>query len=183
MPGTVSIAGVRKCRDQKPDANWGDVPNGSMSASTRSADRGSPTVSRVPRRVPLVAWRLRRPYRYARACCPQPGASGSKSGLCDQTRGESQKLLADVAHTRHALRDAEQMAAATRPAFAGATLERACSSSRNRLVPTRMLGGVGAGTGNRTSYPISSRVWCPSEKAEFSRHSTRQTGLFGFASD
>ncbi len=30
---------------------------------------------------------------------------------------------------------------------------RACSSSRNRLVRTRLLGGVGAGTGNRPRLP------------------------------
>jgi hypothetical protein len=34
------------------------------------------------------------------------------------------------------------------------SLERACSSATNRLVRTRMLGGVGAGRGNPPGYPI-----------------------------
>ena len=34
------------------------------------------------------------------------------------------------------------------------TLGCACSSSWNRLVRIRMLGGVGAGAGNRPGYPI-----------------------------
>ena len=36
----------------------------------------------------------------------------------------------------------------------GATLDRARSRSRNSLVRTRMLGGVGAAAGNRRGYPI-----------------------------
>jgi len=34
------------------------------------------------------------------------------------------------------------------------TLIRAGSSSKNRLVRTRLLGGVGAGDGNALGYPI-----------------------------
>jgi hypothetical protein len=72
----------------------------------------------------------------------------------DQTCRKSQKLLAVVQDTRHALRDAERMARATRTAFVKATLERACSTSRNRLMRTRLSGGVGTGTGNRPGYRI-----------------------------
>ena len=51
-------------------------------------------------------------------------------------------------------RDAQQVAGATRTAFVEATLEPACSASRNRLMRTRMLGGVGRVPGNGRPYPI-----------------------------
>ena len=64
------------------------------------------------------------------------------SGHGDQTRGHSQKLLASVTDTRHALCDAEQVAGATGTTFAQTTLVRPRSASRNRLMRTRMSGGV-----------------------------------------
>ncbi|MFO7904658.1 MAG: group II intron maturase-specific domain-containing protein [Planctomycetota bacterium] len=50
----------------------------------------------------------------------------------------------------------EQVAGATRASLAQAALGAACSSSWNRLVRPRLLGGVGAGRGNPPGYPISS---------------------------
>ena len=67
------------------------------------------------------------------------------------------KLLADVTYTCHTHCDVEQVAGATRTSFVKATLGRACSSSRNRLVRTRMLGGVGRAVSNGRPYPISSK--------------------------
>ena len=84
-----------------------------------------------------------------------PRASGRESGHGDQTRGQSQKLLAVVSDTRHANRDAQPVARATRTAFAQTTLVRPRSASRNRLVRTRMLGGVGRAVSNDRPYPIS----------------------------
>jgi hypothetical protein len=52
----------------------------------------------------------------------------------DQARHQSQEVLADVSDTRHALRDAKQMAGRTRTLFVKRALERACSSSGNRAV-------------------------------------------------
>ena len=85
-----------------------------------------------------------------------PGGVGLKQAgpPCDQTRNESQELLAAVTNARHALRDAQQVAGGTRTAFAQTTLVRPRSASRNRLVRTRMLGGVGRAVSNDRPYPI-----------------------------
>jgi len=80
--------------------------------------------------------------------------TGSQSGLGDQARGESQKLLADVSYTRHAIRHAQQMAGRTGSSFVRKTLVRVSSASKKRLVRIRMLGVVGAGGGNVPGYPI-----------------------------
>ena len=84
----------------------------------------------------------------------QSHASRGESGHGHQTRNESQKLLAVVTNARHALRDAQQVAGATGTAFAQTTLVRPRSASRNRLVRTRMLGGVGRAVSNDRPYPI-----------------------------
>jgi len=81
----------------------------------------------------------------------------------DQTRDESQEVLADVPYTGDALCDAQQVACATMALVIKATLVRSSSSPRNRLVRTRMLGGVGVGTGNRPGYPFSATIPCGCE--------------------
>lgn len=74
-----------------------------------------------------------------------PGAAWRESRHGDQARRQSQKLLAVVQDTRHALRDAEQIAGATRTAFVRATREQPCPALRNCLMRSRLSGGVGAG--------------------------------------
>ncbi len=76
----------------------------------------------------------------------------------DQTRDQSQELLAFVTDTRHALRDAQQVAGATGTIFAQTTLVRPRSASRNRLMRTRMSGGVGRAISDDGPYPIYSIV-------------------------
>ena len=93
------------------------------------------------------------------ATCPHQGekpcAAGRESRHGDQARVDAQKLLASLKDAGDANRDAQQVAARTRTAFAQATLVRPCSASRNRLMRTRMSGGVGRVTGNGDPYPIS----------------------------
>ena len=96
----------------------------------------------IRRRIRMCYWKQ---WRYARTKVRHLRRLGVNLELGDQARDQSQGLLADVTHTGRAHRDAEQVAGATRTTFVKATLGCACSSSRNRLVRIRMLGGVGAG--------------------------------------
>ena len=105
----------------------------------------------IRRRIRMCYWKQ---WRHPRTKVKKPSAARRPSDPRDQARDQSQRLLADVSHTRHALRDAQHVAGAARTHFAQATLDRTRSPSRNRLVRTRMLGGVGAGTGNRPGYTI-----------------------------
>ena len=70
-----------------------------------------------------------------------------------------------LAHTRHALRDAQQVAGATGTSFAQTTLVRPRSASRNRLMRPRMSGRVGRAISNGGPYPISASLlrlrWFP----------------------
>ena len=77
------------------------------------------------------------------------------AGHGDQARDQSQELLAFATDTHYALRDAQQVAGATGASFAQTTLVRPCSASRNRLIRTRMSGGVGRAISDGGPYPIS----------------------------
>ena len=94
-------------------------------------------------------------WRYPRPRIQQQLKLGVSRKLAILHGIRRKKLLADVTQTRHALCHAQQMARRTRTDFAKANLERACSASKNRLVRTRMLGGVGAGVSDGPGYPIS----------------------------
>jgi hypothetical protein len=86
-----------------------------------------------------------------------PGA-GRQFRLGDQARDQSQVVLADVSDTGDAVRDAKPLAGRTGITFISSTLVRASSTSKNRLVRTRLLGGVGAAVRNGRGYPIYSAV-------------------------
>ena len=72
----------------------------------------------------------------------------------DPTRSQSQRLLAHGEIHCQRRGTEQRMAARPRTAQHEVTLGRACSASSNRLVRTRMLGGVGRVPGNGHPYPI-----------------------------
>jgi hypothetical protein len=84
----------------------------------------------------------------------EPCASECEPRHGDQARVDSQKLLASLENASDAIRDAQQLAARTRTAFAQTTLVRPCSASRNRLMRIRMSGGVGRVIREDGPYPI-----------------------------
>ena len=86
----------------------------------------------------------------------QAAGAGSQTGHGDQARGQSQIVLADVTDTGDALRDAQQLAGRTGITLISSTLVRTSSTSENRLVRIRMLGGVGRTFRNGGPYPIYS---------------------------
>ena len=86
-----------------------------------------------------------------------PGAAqtgdGQENG--DPHRAESQRSMASVPDARDADRDDQSMAFGNpRPRLDSRPLDLTSLSNLNRLVRTRMLGGVGAGEGDLPGYPI-----------------------------
>ena len=109
----------------------------------------------IRRRVRMCFWKQ---WRYPRTKIRKMMELGVSRKLAI-LHGISRKSHWRMSHPCHALRDAQQMARRTRTNFAKANLERACSTSKNRLVRTRMLGGVGAAVSNGRGYPIYRRLF------------------------
>lgn len=124
----------------------------------------------VRRRIRMCFWKQ---WRRPRTKVKNLVRLGGEPRLCDQTRDQSQKLLASLADTSNAICNAQQMAARTvRTSFAQTTLVRPCSASRNRLMRTRMSGGVGRVVSDGGPYPISAAPMrrTPTEQTLMSVH-------------
>ena len=85
-----------------------------------------------------------------------PGANPSRcsASSSDPARSQPQMPLADGQNHRQRRWDDQGLARRTKLAQHEPPMGTACSASSNRVVRTRTLPGVGAGTGDRPGYPI-----------------------------
>lgn len=89
------------------------------------------------------------------------GATEDHQENGDSHRAEPQKLRLFVAHTGDADRHDQPVTLEVPGArLHSRPLDRTSLSNLNRLVRTRRLGGVGAGEGNLSGYPISGGLSC-----------------------
>ncbi len=132
-----------------------------------SGDQGN---LRLARRVPvlIVTGPSREDVFLEAMAIPTHPHSETEATWCAARRSctpwhQPQSLLASRQDVRWPHGNDQTVVVGPRTCVSQIPLERACSSATNRLVRTRMLGGVGAGRGNPSGYPIwrlpSSHCW------------------------